>query len=709
MSSLMQLSKQEIEECQEIVNNFRVNELHMLLTQFHYPKLGKKQDLVNRAQSILSNPKYQLSAVQRVREIQTNSRIRNAAQPYASSNMQSSSVSGDSMMRRQQYQSGIGSVTRNNQIPAQSNQNAYLNYNNGYGHQYAQQYGQHGQHSSLLYHQQQQVQQASMNTGTTQNIRNLRTVDLPFYNVRSVVVGLTELPSFSVPPRPGEARYQTQFGIPHDDIQKVYYRGDDHPLPRYEIQFRMFLLDTNAEQPDAFPPGCVVRVDDFNVTLPNIIPTNKPNAEQKRLSRPVNLTPYCHPPRGRERPHRLVIEWNGDKRAWAFGIFIVHRVNSQTLQERILLNVNAKRPFDTTKNTIIRRLRGTDDDDGIEMDTLKISLLCPLMRTPIKIPVRAADCTHLQSFDLTNYLMMCEKRPVWKCPVCDNNALYSKLIIDEYFQTLLKSVGPSVEDVELLKDGTWRIMKEDFLSISDDENEDIVVASSSKTVKKAVAAAPKEPEKAAGPASKAQDSDEVIVLSDSDDDFPSNFNAIRVESGHSSVSLEAQGRKSSSPPTYKIDGTDDSARPNGRSRSDQSCGSSDHSIICLDEDNENINVNNRSRSSSSFQEASSAPPSVPPTLPSVCSSSSLSNGQPTPAVENSWNQSRANHMQPQQNQSPQLAYTGGANPVLQTNGFHPPVFRPVIDEIAKAKVAQELAAFLQSVCHKNSNSITNTA
>lgn len=95
--------------------------------------------------------------------------------------------SGDSMMRRQQYQSGMGSVTRNNQIPAQSNQNAYLNYSNGYGHQYAQQYGQHGQHSGLLYHQQQQhVQQSSMNTGSIQNIRNLRTVDLPFYNVRSV-------------------------------------------------------------------------------------------------------------------------------------------------------------------------------------------------------------------------------------------------------------------------------------------------------------------------------------------------------------------------------------------------------------------------------------------------------------------------------------------------------------------------------------------
>lgn len=52
-----------------------------------------------------------------------------------------------------------------------------------------------------------------------------------------------------------------------------------------------------------------------------IIPTNKPNAEHKRYSRPVNITPYCRPPRSKDRPHRLNFEWNGDKRAWAFTVY----------------------------------------------------------------------------------------------------------------------------------------------------------------------------------------------------------------------------------------------------------------------------------------------------------------------------------------------------------------------------------------------------
>jgi hypothetical protein len=68
--------------------------------------------------------------------------------------------------------------------------------------------------------------------------------------------------------RPGDARYSTSFGIPQEDISTLYYRSDEKPLPRKEIQLRMFLLDITSEQHDAFPPNCVVKMDDYNVTLP---------------------------------------------------------------------------------------------------------------------------------------------------------------------------------------------------------------------------------------------------------------------------------------------------------------------------------------------------------------------------------------------------------------------------------------------------------
>ena len=52
-------------------------------------------------------------------------------------------------------------------------------------------------------------------------------------------------------------------------------------------------LDTSAEQGDEFPPSICVQVNGKMCSLPNPIPTNKPNVEPKRPPRPVHLTPLC--------------------------------------------------------------------------------------------------------------------------------------------------------------------------------------------------------------------------------------------------------------------------------------------------------------------------------------------------------------------------------------------------------------------------------
>jgi len=45
--------------------------------------------------------------------------------------------------------------------------------------------------------------------------------------------------------------------------------------------------------------------------------------------------------------------------------------------------------------------------------------------------------------------------------VCTKSTPRSELIVDVYFLKLLKDVGESVKEVELLKDGTWRVVQED--------------------------------------------------------------------------------------------------------------------------------------------------------------------------------------------------------------------------------------------------------
>ena len=81
---------------------------------------------------------------------------------------------------------------------------------------------------------------------------------------------MTELPSYSVPTRPGEGRYNCQFGLQPGDILTLFKLNNaaNPPLPRLEVQMRVFLLETSQEQPDTFPPNATVRLDTFMVNLP---------------------------------------------------------------------------------------------------------------------------------------------------------------------------------------------------------------------------------------------------------------------------------------------------------------------------------------------------------------------------------------------------------------------------------------------------------
>lgn len=91
----------------------------------------------------------------------------------------------------------------------------------------------------------------------------------------------------------------------------------------------------------------------------------------------------------------------------------------------------------------------------------------------------ATTCKHLQCFDTMLYLKMNELKQSWICPVCDKEALFENLAIDGYFALVLKSLDPSVTEIQLNKDGSWSRLKnnvkevkklEEYLVISDDED-----------------------------------------------------------------------------------------------------------------------------------------------------------------------------------------------------------------------------------------------
>lgn len=70
---------------------------------------------------------------------------------------------------------------------------------------------------------------------------------------------------------------------------------------------------------------------------------------------------------------------------------------------------------------------------------------------------RATTCVHLQCFDAATFLEMNQMKQTFICPVCNKNASYENLVVDEYFQEVLAScsLGDDDDEIELKNDGSW--------------------------------------------------------------------------------------------------------------------------------------------------------------------------------------------------------------------------------------------------------------
>ena len=66
------------------------------------------------------------------------------------------------------------------------------------------------------------------------------------------------------------------------------------------------------------------------------------------------------------------------------------------------------------------------------------------------MPCRPTTCDHLQCFDASLFLMMNEKKPTWTCPVCDSPAKYEDLMVDGYFEEVIKSPLLPEEENEII-------------------------------------------------------------------------------------------------------------------------------------------------------------------------------------------------------------------------------------------------------------------
>lgn len=88
---------------------------------------------------------------------------------------------------------------------------------------------------------------------------------------------------------------------------------------------------------------------------------------------------------------------------------------------------------------------------------VKISLICPILKSRIRLPARGLECKHVQCFDLEGYLIMNSERGTWRCPECNKPALTESLEIDQYYWAILNTLNKSdIEEVAIDSVANWR-------------------------------------------------------------------------------------------------------------------------------------------------------------------------------------------------------------------------------------------------------------
>jgi len=416
-----------------MIMTFRVSELQMLLGFAGRNKYGKKEELQSRSLELV-----------KVRSTPMQNKIRELFKAAQEAQKTMMGPGGQPLQYNAAYSQMMGLAGYGGQQVLTQGRNPYVQ-PTAYAGAAATPYGS-------------QAYQMKPG-GSVPQPANVKFKTLPFYDIHGELLQPTSLLA------QGSSRFQEaqfQFFLSPTQATDIASNRDIRMGSKldylYQVQLRFCALDASTEQGDEFPPSICVQVNGKMCPLPNPIPTNKPNVEPKRPPRPINITPLCK--LSPTVANAVNVKWAADYgKGWVVGIWLVEKLSSGDLIER--LKNKGAHGADETRELIKKTLCSEDDD--IATDHLKVSVACPLGKMRMSFPCRPSTCDHLQCFDAMLFLQMNERKPTWQCPVCDSAAMYDTLLVDGYFQEVIKSPELPEDENEIIlsNDGTWKPIPRD--------------------------------------------------------------------------------------------------------------------------------------------------------------------------------------------------------------------------------------------------------
>ncbi|KAF5385229.1 hypothetical protein D9615_001478 [Tricholomella constricta] len=287
----------------------------------------------------------------------------------------------------------------------------------------------------------------------------IRFKDSPFFRTDQPVSIVMECPEST---SATDRRQQTvSFTLNNDQLAKL-------KSPSSKYQLRLFCTSSvfysgpntfrtnNVPCPIEFPPTCEVRVNNVQLTA-NL----KGLKKKPGTAPPPDIGKFC---RLTGLPNKIEMVYvNSQQPAQPKKYYLVVMLVEVTTVDRLVsdLKITKQRSSHHIRQSMIASL---SEDDDIVAGPQKMSLKCPLSFMRVDTPCRSSQCVHSQCFDATSWFSVMEQTTTWLCPVCERTLDSKDLIIDGYFDEILKQTPESVEDVVVEADGEWHTSDNKYAS-----------------------------------------------------------------------------------------------------------------------------------------------------------------------------------------------------------------------------------------------------
>ncbi|KAL3536299.1 hypothetical protein ACH5RR_004760 [Cinchona calisaya] len=157
-----------------------------------------------------------------------------------------------------------------------------------------------------------------------------------------------------------------------------------------------------------------------------------------------------------------------DSRIFSFGVRVVKRLTLEQVLDWISSQQDGEKWEDALAR--VRRCIGggaaaesTDSDLEVVMESLTVSMRCPMNGSRIRIAGRFKPCTHIGCFDLETFVQLTETTRKWQCPTCLKNYSLENICNDLFFSritSMMQHCEDDVTEVEIKPDGCWRVKDE---------------------------------------------------------------------------------------------------------------------------------------------------------------------------------------------------------------------------------------------------------